>query len=169
MLQYAPNMTNLLDIVVEVLQADEEQGKESLEALIELTNLFGEIWNSCGEKLIFVCSEVMKNKNFEDGTRESALEILGSVAEAHPKLLKENTEQMKTQFFPSLCVMMCKLENEDSLEDWYAVEEEDVFLSNDIASHCAESLERLVSKIGEQMTIACMTQLINEMVKAPEW
>ena len=47
-LQYAPNMTNLLDIIVEVLQADEEQGKESLEALIELTNLFGEIWNACG-------------------------------------------------------------------------------------------------------------------------
>ena len=69
-LQYAPNMTNLLDIIVEVLQADEEQGKESLEALIELTNLFGEIWNDCAQKLIFVCSEVMKNRDFEDGTRE---------------------------------------------------------------------------------------------------
>ena len=168
-LQYAPNMTNLLDIVVEVLQADEDQGKESLEALIELTNLFGEIWNQCGEKLIFVCSEVMKNKNFEDGTRESALEIIGSVAEAHPKLLKENVEKMKEQFFPSLCVMMTKLENEDSLEDWYKVEEEDVFLSNDIASHSAESLERLVSKIGESMTLACTTQLIKEMIEAPEW
>ena len=99
----------------------------------------------------------MKNKNFEDGTRESALEIVGSVAEAHPKLLKENTESMKTQFFPSLCVMMTKIENEDSLEDWFAVEEEDVFLSNDIASHSAESLERLVSKIGESMTISCLT------------
>lgn len=131
--------------------------------------MFGEIWNACGEKLIFVCSEVMKNKGFVDGTRESALEIVGSVAEAHPKLLKENAEHMKTQFFPSLCVMMTKVEHEDSLEDWYAVEEEDVFLSNDIASHCAESLERLVTKLGEAMTISCLTQLINEMVKAPEW
>ena len=70
-LQYAANMSNLLDIVVEVIQTDEEQGKESLEALMELTNLFGEIWSQCGEKLIFVCSEVMKNRAFEDGTRES--------------------------------------------------------------------------------------------------
>ena len=46
---------------------------------------------------------------------------MGSVAEAHPKLLKENLESMKTQFFPSMCVMMTKLENEDSLEDWYQV------------------------------------------------
>ena len=82
---------------------------------------------------------------------------MGSVAEAHPKLLKEHLESMKTQFFPSMCVMMTKLEHEDSLQDWYQVQEEDVFLSNDIASHCAESLERLVSKIGESMTIACMT------------
>jgi len=137
-------MASLLDIVVEVIQADEEQGKESLEALIELTNLFGEIWKDCGQKLIFVSSEVMKNRDFEDGTRETALEIIISVAEAHPKLLKENVETMKSQFFPSLCVMMTKLENEDDLEAWYKVEEEDIFLSNDIASHAAESLERLV-------------------------
>jgi len=58
--------------------------------------LFGEIWSECGQKLIFVCSEVMKNRAFEDGTRESALEIVISVAEAHPKLLKENVESMKT-------------------------------------------------------------------------
>lgn len=121
-------MPNLLDIVVEVIQADEEQGKESLEALIELTNLFGEIWNSCGEKLIFVMSEIMKNRDFEDSTRESALEIVGTVAEAHPKLLKDNLQSMKTQFFPSLCVMMTKLENEDDIEAWYNVEEEDVLL-----------------------------------------
>jgi len=87
-------MASLLDIVVEVIQVDEEQGKESLEALIELTNLFGEIWRDCGPKLIFVCSEVMKNRAFEDGTRESALEIIISVAEAHPKLLKENQGAM---------------------------------------------------------------------------
>lgn len=89
-------MPGLLEIVVEVIKQDEEQGKESLSALIELTNLFGEIWRDCGEKLIFVCSEIMKNRAFEDGTRELALEIIISVAESHPKLLKENIETMKT-------------------------------------------------------------------------
>ena len=118
-LKFAPNMNNLLDIVVEVIKADEDQGKESLEALIELTNSFGEIWSQSGEKLIFVSSEVMKNKDFEDGTRESALEIVVSVAEAHPKLLKDNIEAMKSQFFPSLCVLMTKLEHDDDLNAWY--------------------------------------------------
>ena len=60
---------------------------------------------------------------------------------------------MKTQFMPALCVMMTKLENEDDLAAWYETEEEDVFLQNDIASHAAESLERLCGKVGEAMTI----------------
>lgn len=150
-------MSSLLDIVVEVIKDDEEQGKESLESLIELTNLFGEIWSACGPHLIFVSSEIMKNKDFEDSTRESALELIASVAEAHPKLLKDNQEHMKAQFFPSLGVMMTKLQDEDDLEAWYGVEEEDVFLSNDIASHGAETLERLAAKIGENMTIACFS------------
>ena len=119
--------------------------------------------------MIFVCSEIMKNKDFEDGTRESALEIIGTVAESHPKLLKDNKDSMMSQFFPSLCVMMTKLENEDDLEAWYEGEEEDIFLSNDIASHCAESLERLVGKIGEAMTIQCTTALIREMSEKAEW
>ena len=54
---------------------------------------------------------------------------------------------------PALCVMMTKLENEDDLAAWYETEEEDVFLQNDIASHAAESLERLCGKVGEAMTI----------------
>jgi len=64
---------------------------------------------------------------------------------------------------------MTKLDNESDLQAWFAIEEEDVFLSNDIASHAAESLERLVGKVGEQMTIRCCSQLINEMVKDAEW
>ena len=52
---------------------------------------------------------------------------------------------------------MTKLQNDDDLEAWYGVEEEDVFLSNDIASHAAESLERLSTKVGESMTIQCFS------------
>ena len=106
----------------------------------------------------------MKEKAFEDGTRESALEIIISVAEAHPKLLKQNKETMIQEFYPALATLMTKLENEDDLDAWYEVEEEDVFVSNDIASHGAESLERLSTKVGEAMTLECTTNLIKEMV-----
>ena len=39
-------MGEILDIVVEVLKTDEDQGTQALESLIELTQSFGEIWNA---------------------------------------------------------------------------------------------------------------------------
>ena len=131
--------------------------------------MYGELWNQAGEKLIFVISEVMKNKDFENSTRESALEIIVSVAESHPKLLKDNVEAMKIQFFPSLCVLMTKIEDDDDLEAWFEVDEENVFLSNDPASRAAGSLERLCTKVGSSMTLKCCIELIHEMVNSAEW
>jgi hypothetical protein len=37
---------------------------------------------------MFVCTEIMKNKDFEDSTRQSALEIIQSLAEENPKMFK---------------------------------------------------------------------------------
>jgi hypothetical protein len=46
----------LLDVVIDVLRSDEDQGKASIESLIELTQSYGEIWSSVIAKLIFVVS-----------------------------------------------------------------------------------------------------------------
>ena len=64
------------------------------------------MWTNCIEKLIFIVSEVMKNKDFEIATRQSALEIIGSLAESYPVLLKKVPEKLKTEFLPALCVML---------------------------------------------------------------
>lgn len=44
-LRYQDIMIGILDIVIEVLRTDEENGKQSLESLIELTEMHGEIWS----------------------------------------------------------------------------------------------------------------------------
>lgn len=64
-MRYAPMMESLLDVVIQVLQEDEEEGQASLESLIELSQTYCEIWRGCIGKLIFVCSEIMKNTQFE--------------------------------------------------------------------------------------------------------
>lgn len=49
-------MTELLDVVIEVLKADETEGQASLQSLIDLTQAYADIWKDCVAKLIFVCS-----------------------------------------------------------------------------------------------------------------
>ena len=68
-LKYKGMMGDLLDVVIAVLQQDETQGQDSLASMIELTASHGDVWGGCMAKLIFVVSEIMKNREFEDATR----------------------------------------------------------------------------------------------------
>ena len=73
-----------------MLQVSEEDGSTSIEALMEITQNYGEIWSKCAGKLIYVCSEIMKNKNFGISPRQSALEIISTLAESNAKILRDN-------------------------------------------------------------------------------
>lgn len=68
-LKYQSLMDWLLDVVIDVLREDEIRGQASLESLIELTQAHGDIWSTSTPKLIFVVSQVLQNRSFEDGTR----------------------------------------------------------------------------------------------------
>ena len=168
-MQYSPMMSGLLDIVVEVLQTDEEQGTTALESLIELTQSFGEIWKDSSEKLLYVCSEVMRNNDFEEKPRESALEIITTIAEENPKTLKDQLESLKSHVFPSICIMLTQVKLQDELDEWYNQPEEDILTASDMAASTAEAIERLADRLGEKTILACCTTIINEAVKKEEW
>jgi len=58
--------------------------------MIELTATHGDIWADSISKVIFVISEVMKNRSFEDATRQSALEIISTIAENMGAMLRKS-------------------------------------------------------------------------------
>ena len=61
-MKYKGMISGLLDVVIEVMQQDEGKGQASLESLIDLTMMHGDIWNGNIPKLIYVVSEIMKNR-----------------------------------------------------------------------------------------------------------
>jgi len=73
---YKQMMGKLIDIVIQVLQSNEDEGRASLQSLIDLTGAYVEVWSGEIKKLIFVCSEIMKTTTFEQGTRSAALQII---------------------------------------------------------------------------------------------
>ena len=168
-LQYSPMMSELLDIVVEVLKTDEAQGTSALESLIELTASFGEIWKDSSEKLLYVCAEVMRNNDFENKPRESALEIITTIGEENPKTLKDQLESLKAHVFPAICIMLTQVQLQEELEEWFDEPEEEILTASDMAAVAAESVERLAERLGEKTTLACCTTMINEAVKKEEW
>jgi hypothetical protein len=74
-----------------------------------LTSTHGDIWDDSVSKLVYVISEVIKNRDFEDNTRQSALEIIGTLGESLPPILRKNLEDLKTHLFPALAYMMTEI------------------------------------------------------------
>lgn len=95
-LTYKSLATKLLQVVIEVLNRDEEQGRASLEHMIELTHTHGDIWGGAQAMLLTVISEIMKNRNFEDETRQSALEIVVTLSENMAGILRKHIDELKS-------------------------------------------------------------------------
>ena len=68
--------------------------------------------------MLFVISQIIQNKSFDDGIRQSALEIVSTLAEDMPTLLRKHQNEMKTHFFPALIHMLSEVEFQDDLEEW---------------------------------------------------
>ena len=111
----------------------------------------------------------MRNNDFEDKPRESALEIITTIGEENPKTLKDKLEILKTSVFPAICIMLTQLKLQDELDEWYDQPEEELFTASDISTMTADSIERLADRLGEKTTLACCTTMINEAVKKEEW
>jgi len=80
-LQFITVMPKLLDIVVETLKENETHGLTALESMEDLTKNHPEIWKSNTAQLVNVISQVMQTKDFEEGTRAAAAEILAALSE----------------------------------------------------------------------------------------
>ena len=72
---------------------------------------------------MFVVSQIMRNREFEEGTRNSALEIISTCTESMPGTLRKNLKDLQEHFFPALAYMMTEVDNADDIEAWYAEEE----------------------------------------------
>ena len=159
-LRYKGMMDNLLDVVASVMRADETQGQASLESMIELTQSHGDVWGDCMPKLIGVVSDVMRETGLESATRQSALEIITTLAEGMAGILRKHAEALRTHFFPALAFMMTEIEHADDLEAWLAEEDTELQAKNDPASVAADSLQRISVYLGEKTTLECMNLII---------
>jgi len=92
--------------------------------MIELTASHGDIWGDSIPRLIFVISEVIKNTEFDEATRTSALEIISTLAESMAGILrKTGIDALRDNFFPALAQMMTEVDHADDLQAWYAEED----------------------------------------------
>lgn len=167
-MELADLISIILNTVIEALKVDEEAGKSTLESLIDIADFHPDMFKEYGTTLVEVVSQIMLNKDFEDGTRSSAKEILVSLAEKAPGMVRK-IEGVKTQFYPALFQMITEVPYEDDLNAWAEEKEEEDVTRTDPHGVAREGLVRFARIMGEQVTIDASSDLIKQNIVDSDW
>ncbi len=89
-----------------------------MSSLIDLTQGHGEVWEGASEELVGVMAQVADlQAQFENGTRRQAVELISTLSEQCPRLLRKSPA-MKEKFIPVLFQMMAQPEHSEDLKEW---------------------------------------------------
>lgn len=143
------------------MQSNEDQGRSALESLCELTSAHPEVWKSTSSQLLNVVAQVVSKKDFDDGTRASAIEVALALAEQMPASLRKAPET-KSMLVPAITQMLLEVEEDD--ETWEETVEDKDRLATDPVSTAASSLSRLTADLGEKTTLLCCQPIIGELI-----
>jgi hypothetical protein len=146
-------MQKILGVVVEALKADESQGKLALESMVDLTKTHPSCWKDTSTQLVTILSDVIKMKDFEEGTRTQAAEVVLTLATQVPANLRK-CAPMKTQFFPALVQMLTEVEEDD--EVWAETIDGEDGTGNDAHSSALAAIGRISLDMKEAFILeAC--------------
>lgn len=158
----------VLNTMIEALKTNEDAGKSALESLIDMADFHPDLFKQYGSTLVSVISQIMLNKEFEDGTRSSSKEIILSLADKAPAVVRK-IKEIKTEFYPALFQMITEVPYEDDLEEWANDHEEEDVTRTDPHGVAREALVRFARIIGEKVTIEASSDLIKRAITDSDW
>ena len=88
-------LPTLLELVEEALKTNEEKGNLALQSMDELTQAHPEVWKGLAETLLQTVVKIVACKDFEDGTRATAVELGLSLATEMPAVFRKSQEATK--------------------------------------------------------------------------
>lgn len=153
-LSYIGVIPQVLNTVVEALKEDEEQGRQAIESMNELTNVHPEIWKNNTNQLVNVVSQVAGQQSFENGTRASAVEVVLALAGQIPASLRK-IDETKTMFIPTLVNMLTEVD--EDLSAWAETTEDKEVGNTDPYNTAVNAINRLSVDLGEKTILIVCT------------
>src|SRR6266498_6062448 len=107
-----------------IAQRDEDGLVDGIMVFIELGENLPRVFRPVLPNVMPFAINIMKDKTFEDGTRQTALELLLTLSEASPSMMRK-TQAFCAQIIPISLEMMTEL---DDSEDWYTTDDVKLYL-----------------------------------------
>ncbi|KAI9089986.1 armadillo-type protein [Phlyctochytrium arcticum] len=158
---FIPQMLNVLPPLVE----EEDELEKGLGYFIELADVHPKSMRAVIPQLVSFTTDVMKNEDIDMSRRQTALELLMTLSEAAPAMMRKHGGFVQT-LVPILLQWMANLDED---EKWYTVDdvEDDDPESDDILA--GEALDRLARALGGKAVLPVAFTVIPGMLAAPEW
>ncbi|KAF9103746.1 hypothetical protein BGX27_010397 [Mortierella sp. AM989] len=145
---------------------------EGLIAMIELAEHSPRLFRHVLITLVPFMLSIIKNKHLEDQTRQSALELLLTLAECSPNMIRKSAPDFASTLVPVALEMMTEL-GEDEDEDnqiWYTTDdlgEEDQEENYVIGEHAMDRLSRALG--GKAMLPVSFTYIPQMLAPGQKW
>ena len=164
----------MIDVIVAALNSgDELEARESLQSLAELARHAPRFFE---DAIVDVAACMMTVANTEDldvETRRAGCEVLVTIAEAAPGVLRR-AEQVVTDFVTLSMQLMCQMDDDD---DWvtddypeYAAEADAADAEDDTISGCGDGvLARITAAVGGRLVLPVAFGIIPELAGNADW
>ncbi|XP_058802795.1 importin-5 [Phymastichus coffea] len=154
-------------VVLVTAQSIEKQEDDALlKVLIDLAESTPKFLRSQLEPIMEMCMKVFSNEDMEDSWRQLALEVIVTLAETAPAMVRKVGGKYIAALVPLVLKMMTDLEND---EEW-SFSDEIIEEDNDSNNVVAESaLDRLACGLGGKTILPQIVQNIPSMLSSTDW
>ncbi|KAI1316705.1 hypothetical protein EDD11_009594 [Mortierella claussenii] len=158
-----PLMPAMLDTLNSLMSAgNESELVDALVVMIELAEHSPKLFRHVLISVLPFMLLIIKNKSFEDRTRQSALELLLTLAECSPNLIRKTTPDFALTLVPVALEMMTELDDED--QEWYTtddLDDEDQEANYVVGEH---AMDRLARALGGKAMLPVSFQYVPQML-----
>lgn len=158
----------ILNSMITVLKNDREMGKSALGAINNLTESHPKFWKGNLEILIHYMCEIGKEKMFSNEIRESAIEIVYTIAKKSPAFLRKS-KNFANLFIPLLFSLLLDLDNLDNIEAWNKVTEEDEKDLELMFYGARDGISRLSVDLGGKFFAETATPYVKKYLSSDNW
>ncbi|KAJ1735150.1 importin subunit beta-3 [Coemansia sp. Benny D160-2] len=162
----APMVPHMLSVLEPLYRdRDETELVEALSALIEAADEAPKLFSAVLGSLITFATEIGKNSELENTTRQTAMELLVTLAESAPGMCRKNA-QFCQAIVPVCMEMMSSIEDS---EEWYTT---DVLEDSDNEENYVfgeQAMDRLAIALGGKQLLPTAFNYIPQMLASQEW
>ncbi|KAJ3361562.1 hypothetical protein GGF32_007166 [Allomyces javanicus] len=162
-------MVQMLNVLPALLGAGNEEGlTEAFTALIELAANQPKLFRPVLPQILNFALSIIGNAQLEATTRHSCLELLLTIVDEAPAMVRKLTPDFPTKVIPICLNMMAQLEDDEAWHTTSSIEEQEDENDEDYVIG-EQAMDRIARKLGAVVTTPVAFTIIPQMLAAQEW